>query len=129
MTATKTRLPSARWDDMPDEFRFEPDYSGLPTYPNAAHGGPWPPAHAERVLPAGPLLLEELPPLPKPHGGYPTPTYDEAPARRRLTSHRLVGHTGAAVSARHHSDLFWAGEGHASPANVATTARIIEEVL
>jgi hypothetical protein len=32
-----------------------------------------------------------------PHGGYPTPTYEQAPLRRRIDSTRLVGHSGAHV--------------------------------
>lgn len=31
------------------------------------------------------------------HGGYPTPSYDDAPMRRRLDSLELFGHTGASV--------------------------------
>lgn len=46
-----------------------------------------------------------------PHGGYPTPTYGEASARRRLTSYRLFGHTGAHVPESATSEMFWAGHG------------------
>lgn len=34
-----------------------------------------------------------------PHGGYPTPDYNEVPFRRRAESLKLYGHHGAHVSA------------------------------
>jgi hypothetical protein len=57
------------------------------------------------------------------HGGYPTPTYEQAPMRRRLTSQRLFGHTGAAVSRAAVSDMFWAGHGAATPSGCLVALR------
>ena len=46
-----------------------------------------------------------------PHGGYPTPRYDEAPMRRRLTSQRLWGHPGAWVAHTAEKEMARAGVG------------------
>ncbi len=44
-----------------------------------------------------------------PHGGFPTPSYDDAPMRRRLTSLRIFGHSGASVAPAVDADLRAAG--------------------
>jgi hypothetical protein len=49
------------------------------------------------------------------HGGYPTPSYEEVPARRRAESLRAVGHTGAAVSVTVERVLAAAAAGRAHP--------------
>lgn len=59
-----------------------------------------------------------------PHGGYPTPTYDEAPARRRAESLRLFGHMGAACSTVATRVMHLAGLGLAGTAPGLLEARI-----
>lgn len=46
-----------------------------------------------------------------PHGGYPTPAYNEVSLRRRLTSTRIWGHPGASVYVAVTKELTAAGEG------------------